>query len=73
MNHPEAEATEVLIGNMFAVDFRHVGWSTKRLGKAAFDSHGKHIPNFRPAFVAKAELLAVGVDITAPPPLDHRW
>lgn len=58
---------------MFACDFRHVGWSTKRLGKAAFDSHSKRIPNFRPVFVAKAELIAAGVDITALLPLDHRW
>ena len=71
--HPEATAGEVWIGNMFAVDFKHVGWGSKRLGKVAYETSGRQIPNFRPVFVARAEMVAAGVDTAGPGPLDHRW
>lgn len=73
IEHPEATPAETWIGNMFACDFQHVGWATKRLGKTAYETSGKPIPNFRPVFVAKAELQTAGIDISAARPLDHRW
>lgn len=72
--HPESEPDEVWIGNMFASDLHHVGWKSKRLGKAAYDVRGKTIPNFRPVFVGRTELDVAGAEI--PPgfkPVDHRW
>jgi hypothetical protein len=71
--HPETAAGEVLIGNMFASDFRHVGWQSKRLGKTAYHVSGKRMPSFRPVFVTQRELEAAGIEITPTGPLDHRW
>jgi hypothetical protein len=71
--HPEASEREALIGNMFAADFHRVRWTTKRMGKHAYDSKDKPIPNFRPVFVARTELESSGIDINGPWPFDHRW
>lgn len=71
--HPEATDEEVCIGNMFAADFRRVGWTTKRLGRKAYEASGKVIPNFRPVLVARAEIEAAGVPIPPTGPVDHRW
>lgn len=71
--HPEAAAHEILIGNMFAADFRRVGWTTKRLGKVAYEASGKVIQNFRPVFVARYEVESAGVEIPDSGAVDHRW
>jgi hypothetical protein len=74
--HPEATVAEVWIGNMFAADFRSVGWRTKRLGKTAYLFNGDPIPKtqgFRPVFVARSEIEAAGIEITDSGPIDHRW
>lgn len=74
--HPEATATEVLIGNMWRSDFPKVGWKTKRLGKTAYLTNGKPIPKsqaFAPVFVQRAEIEAAGVPIPDSGPIDHRW
>jgi hypothetical protein len=71
--HADAHADEVWIGNMSATDFPAVGWSTKRLGKIAYDTSGKRIPNFRPVFVQRAEIEAAGVAIPEEGAIDHRW
>jgi hypothetical protein len=71
--HPEATDREVWIGNMFGSDFIHVGWTSKRMGKIAYDVNGKVIPGFRPIFVARVEVEASGIAIPASGPLDHRW
>lgn len=75
LQHPEATANEVWIGNIYPGDFGHIGWQTKRLGKRPLDSFGAPLKGggFRPVFVARTELLAANVDIPAIGPVDHRW
>ena len=73
MHHPEAREGEVLIGNMFVCDFTAVGWRTKRLGKVAYETSGKRIPNFRPVFVSRFEIEAAGVAIPDSGVIDHKW
>jgi hypothetical protein len=73
VRHPEADADEIWIGNMFAVDFPKVGWETKRMGEVAYEARGRRIANFRPVFVKRAEIEAAGVPIPATGPMDHRW
>jgi hypothetical protein len=74
--HPEANPHETWIGNMFALDFKQVGWITKRLGRTAYLANGKPIPRsqgFRPVFVATNEIQATGIEIPEVGPVDHRW
>lgn len=73
--HPEAEPDEVRIGNMFKCDFRNVGWTTKRLGRVAYDTlTGEKLSGgFRPVFVRRAEIEAAGIPIPDVGPIDHMW
>lgn len=76
--HPELAPGEVLIGNMFSCDFSRVGWATKRMGRVAYETGGKRIPNFRPVFVQSTEIEAAQSDGSlrespTPGTIDHRW
>lgn len=78
--HPEAEAGEVWIGNMFRSDFAAVGWLSKRRGVVAYfmsgKNKGKPIPKaqrFCPVFVSRAEIEQAGVAIPDNGVIDHRW
>lgn len=73
--HPEALLGEVWMGNLWAVDFPHVGWKSKRLGKLTYDSDGKRLVsgNMRPCFIALSEVEAARVPIPVKGPIDHRW
>lgn len=74
--HPEARDGEVLIGNMWGVDFAKVGWTTKRRGMVAYFTDGRPIPKsqaFVPCFVQRSEIEAAGVDIPETGVIDHRW
>lgn len=74
--HPEATSEEVFIGNLFPVDFRLVGWTTKRMGVNAFDRDGVPLsrqPRFRPVFVQRQELVDAGVAIADVGAIDHRY
>jgi hypothetical protein len=73
--HPEAEAGEVWLGNVFAVDFKFIGWTTKRLGSKPYDSYGALLKggNMRPVLVSRQEVEDAGVAIPAVGPINHRW
>jgi hypothetical protein len=72
--HPEAQPGEVWMANLWSVDFKHVGWTTKRLGRATFDSSGTPIGGgMRPVFISRAEVVAAGVEIPIVGAIDHRW
>lgn len=74
--HPEAHPDETWIGNLFATDFKLVGWTTKRRGETAYMANGNAIPRnqgFRPVFVTTSELTAAGVQIPDTGTIDHRW
>lgn len=73
--HPEATADEECIGNIYRVDFRQVGWRTKRLGKVPYGQDGKRLKggNMRPVFVQRSELDAAQTPIPDTGPIDHRW
>lgn len=76
IQHPEATAGEVFMGNLYAADFPAVGWSTKRMGKIPRDTLlGKPLKggNMRPVFIQRAEVEAAGVEIPDIGPIDHRW
>ena len=62
--HPEAEADEELIGNMFAGDFKAVGWQSKRKARA-YQLDGKRIntAGFISVLVSRREIEAAGVAI----------
>lgn len=72
--HPEATGDEVLVGNMFASDFRNVGWRTKRKAKA-YQIDGKQITTtgFVSVLVSRAEIEGTGVSIPTTGAVDHRW
>lgn len=73
--HPEQTDDDVWIGNMQAADFKHVGWTTKRIGKRPQEMSGKAITTagFRPVFVKRSEIEGAGVPIPDSGPVDHRW
>jgi hypothetical protein len=70
--HPEAQADEVLIGNMLAPDFKTVSWLTKRMGIVAYETNGRRLANFRPEFVKRSEIEAAGVEIPSSGTIDAR-
>lgn len=73
--HPEAVAGEVWLGNVYAVDFKFIGWTTKRLGSKPYDSYGAPLKggNMRPVLVSRREIEEAGVAIPVVGPIDHRW
>lgn len=73
--HPEAMESEVHIGNVYGVDFRRIGWKSKRLGKMAMGSDGEKLKggNMKPVFVGRAEIEAAGVPIPDAGAVDHQW
>jgi len=73
--HPEAEAGEVWLGNIYGVDFKHISWATKRLGREPYDSYGAPLKggNMRPVLVSRQEVEDAGVAIPVVGPIDHRW
>jgi hypothetical protein len=72
--HPEAQGDEVLVGNVFGVDFKAVGWRTKRRAKP-YQLDGKRITTvgFVSVLVSRAEIEVAGVAIPDAGPIDHRW
>ena len=72
--HPELRPGEIFLGNIYASDFQHVGWQTKRLGEKVFGRGGTTISSGqqRPCFVQRSEVEAAGGDADAEP-IDHRW
>jgi hypothetical protein len=73
--HPEAQAGELWLGNVYACDFPAIGWTTKRLGREPFDSRGVPLRGgtMRPVLVQRSEIEAAGVAIPAIGAIDHRW
>lgn len=63
-NHPEEGENEVFVTNAWEDDYYHIGWSTKRKGKQAYDIYGNPLKSGFPVFVKKSELEAAGFDIT---------
>lgn len=65
-NHPEAEESEVLLGNFSNIEVQALPWQTKRSGVTPFDpATGYLLKTFsdHPVFVQMAELVASGADI----------
>lgn len=59
IDHPEALASEVFIGNHLAEsDLYKEIFRTKRLGKVAYDDQGNRLEGFFPAFVSRVEFEA---------------
>ena len=73
--HPEEQPGEVWLGNIYATDFKAIGWRTKRLGVTPFASDGTRLKggNMRPVLVLRAEIEAAGVPIPPSGAIDHRW
>ena len=74
--HPEATADEVHVGNIYAIDFAAIGWTTRRLGKIPRSSTTGEVVKggpMRPVFAQRSEIEAAGVAIPVTGPVDHRW
>lgn len=73
--HPEARPDEVHIGNVYGVDFKAIGWASKRLGKLPRGADGSVLKggNMKPVFVLRSEIEESGVEIPEAGPVDHRW
>lgn len=66
-NHPEIRKEEIFLQNVIAprfgdllralpgLDFNKIEYSTKRMGRTAYDCDGKVLPLARPVFVSRAE------------------
>ena len=62
--HPEMQEGEVFLTNFFLgiSHLEDIGWQTKRLGDVAYHNDGTAVPNARPVFVRRDELVAAGID-----------
>ena len=65
--HPEVQDGEVLFSNMTAEEFEGLDWSSKRMGRIAYDGEGQRLrfDDWLPVFVDAAELQARGKGLRA--------
>lgn len=66
-SHPEARDGEVLFSNMTAAEFEGLEWTSKRMGRTAYDGEGRKLAfeDWFPVFVDGAELHARGRGLRA--------
>ncbi len=60
--HPEIGKGEVFLTNSEARHYNDIGWSTKRVGRTAYDVNGKIVKGLYPVFVQRSELEKNGIN-----------
>ena len=55
--HPERSHREVYIGNYHPEHFHCVGFRSARVGRTAYDVHGRVVPGLYPMFVNDFEFM----------------
>lgn len=64
--HPETAQGELFLSNMTAGEFEAFEWSSKRMGRVAYDGEGRRldVSDWLPVFIRNSELVERAVTIT---------